>query len=239
MAVSARQVQPRPASSVELTATLSAVPDIAAISRYHFNSMYTSAGLRYLPNLLTVARILVTPVLLLLLTVPNQAAQAGAVSLFVLASLSDYYDGVLARRLGVRSRLGQYLDPLADKVLILGTFAVLSVQVPAIVPWWAVVLIAGRDLVVTGLRSWAEAHGQTLRTYRVAKGKTLLQLAFLFAVLVLRSTARLSTPLGDWATWVLQESVLPGLALAVVVGFTLATGGLYLVAPVREQIPSG
>lgn len=197
--------------------------------------MYTSASLRYIPNLLTLARILATPLLLLLLTVPSQAGQMSAVMLFVLASLSDYYDGVLARRFNVRSRLGQYLDPLADKVLVLGTFGMLSVLEPAIVPWWAVGLIALRDLVVTALRSWVEAWGQTLHTYRLAKAKTMLQVAFLFGVLVLRAATHLSEPFREGATWLLYESHVPGVALAIVVGFTLATGALYLVAPVKKK----
>jgi CDP-diacylglycerol--glycerol-3-phosphate 3-phosphatidyltransferase len=198
--------------------------------------MYTSAGFRYIPNVLTVARILVTPLLLLLLTVPSQAGQASAVALFVLASLTDYYDGVLARRLQVRSRLGQYLDPLADKILVLGTFGMLAMQMPTIVPWWAVVLIALRDAAVTSLRSWVEAGGRTLRTYWIAKAKTSLQLAFLFGVLVLRLATHLSPPIQEGASWVLRESALPGVALAGVVGFTLATGALYFVAPVEEHV---
>ncbi|MFO8098850.1 MAG: CDP-diacylglycerol--glycerol-3-phosphate 3-phosphatidyltransferase [Salinibacter sp.] len=197
--------------------------------------MYTSAAYRYIPNLLTVGRILVTPLLLLLLTVPSQAGQLSAVVLFVLASLSDYYDGVLARRYGVRSRLGQYLDPLADKILVLGTFVMLALQEPGLVPWWAVIAIAGRDVMVTGLRSWVEAGGRTLHTYRVAKAKTLLQIAFLFGILLLRAATYASPPLRGWATWILQDSMVPGVALAVVVGVTLATGALYFVAPVHES----
>jgi CDP-diacylglycerol--glycerol-3-phosphate 3-phosphatidyltransferase len=198
--------------------------------------MYTSTSLRYIPNLLTVGRILVTPLLLLLLSVPGQAGQMSAVCLFVLASLSDYYDGVLARRFGVRSRLGQYLDPLADKILILGTFIALALEAPDLVPWWAVVAIALRDVVVTVLRSWAEAHGRTLHTYRVAKGKTMLQILFLFALLVLRAATHMSPPLQEAARWILYKSQLPGLALIGVVGFTLATGALYVVAPVEEKM---
>ncbi|PSQ90701.1 MAG: CDP-diacylglycerol--glycerol-3-phosphate 3-phosphatidyltransferase [Bacteroidetes bacterium QH_2_63_10] len=198
--------------------------------------MYTSAALRYIPNLLTVGRILVTPLLLLLLSVQSQAGQMSAVFLFVLASLSDYYDGVLARRYGVRSRLGQYLDPLADKVLILGTFIALALEAPDLVPWWAVVAIALRDIVVTVLRSWAELHGQTLHTYRVAKGKTMLQVAFLFGILALRATTYTTPPFRGAAEWLLYDSGLPGMALIVVVGFTLATGALYVVAPVEEQM---
>jgi CDP-diacylglycerol--glycerol-3-phosphate 3-phosphatidyltransferase len=198
--------------------------------------MYTSAGFRYIPNLLTVARILVTPLLLVLLTVQSPGGQASAVALFVVASLTDYYDGVLARRFQVRSRLGQYLDPLADKILVLGTFGMLAFQAPTLVPWWAVVLIALRDVAVTGLRSWVEAGGATLQTYRVAKAKTMLQLAFLFGVLVLRFATHLSPPFRDWAIWILRDSALPGVALAGVVGFTLATGALYFVSPTQEHV---
>jgi CDP-diacylglycerol--glycerol-3-phosphate 3-phosphatidyltransferase len=198
--------------------------------------MYTSAGFRYIPNVLTVGRILVTPLLLLLLTVPSPEGQLSALALFVLASLTDYYDGVLARRLQVRSRLGQYLDPLADKILVLGTFGTLALQEPAVVPWWAVVLIGLRDAAVTGLRSWVEAGGKTLRTYRIAKAKTMLQLAFLFGVLVLRAAVHMAPPVREAATWVLRESALPGVALAGVVGFTLATGALYFVAPAEERV---
>lgn len=198
--------------------------------------MYTSAGFRYIPNLLTVARILVTPLLLLLLSVPSQAGQASAVVLFVLASLSDYYDGELARRFQIRSRLGQYLDPLADKILVLGTFGMLAFQEPNIVPWWAVAVIALRDVAVTGLRSWVEAGGKTLRTYRIAKAKTMLQLAFLFGILVLRTATHASPPVREGATWLLRDSALPGIALAVVVGFTLVSGVLYFVAPTEERL---
>ena len=198
--------------------------------------MYTSAGFRYIPNLLTLGRILVTPLLLVLLSVQSQAGQMSAVFLFVLASLSDYYDGVLARRLGVRSRLGQYLDPLADKVLVLGTFIALALEAPDLVPAWAVVAIALRDVVVTVLRSWAEANGRTLYTYRMAKGKTMIQVAFLFGILALRATTHLSPPFRGAAEWLLYDSGLPGLALTFVVGFTLATGVLYVIAPVEEKM---
>ena len=198
--------------------------------------MYTSAAFRYIPNLLTVGRILVTPLLLLLLSIPSQAGQMSAVVLFVLASLTDYYDGLLARRFGARSRLGQYLDPLADKVLILGTFIALAVEAPDLVPWWAVLAIALRDVIVTGLRTWAEAYGQTLHTHRLAKGKTMLQAAFLFGVLTLRAATHFSPPLRDAARWLLYDSDVPGLALTVVVGFTVATGALYVLAPVEEKM---
>ena len=200
--------------------------------------MFTVSTLRYVPNALTVARILMTPVVLVLCTVPTFAAQASAVVLFVLASLSDYYDGKLAREMGARSRLGQFLDPLADKILVLGVFGVLAVYEPESVPWWAVAAIAARDAVVTGVRSWNEAQGRTLQTFRVAKAKTMSQLAFLFGMLVLRAAAHGPPLLADRADWLLHDSGIP-FALAVgVVAITVGTGALYVLAPREESLPA-
>jgi CDP-diacylglycerol--glycerol-3-phosphate 3-phosphatidyltransferase len=198
--------------------------------------MYFPVATRHIPNALTVARILLTPLVLMLCTIPTLAAQGSALALFVFASASDYYDGVLARRMKARSRLGQFLDPLADKILVLGLFGMLAVQEPQIVPWWAVGLIALRDGLVTGLRSWTEAQGRTLRTFRAAKAKTLSQLAFLFGMLVLRAVEHLPPPVAGGARWLLRDSGLVDLALMAVVAVTLATGALYFVAPEEETL---
>src|SRR5690625_4516801 len=117
--------------------------------------------MRHLPNAITIARILVTPVLLVLLLSGTLLGQFLALILFIGAAISDYVDGSLARRYGVGSRLGQFLDPFADKVLVLGTFAVLSYLMPDQIPWWGVLLVAVRDFAVTGLRSWVEARGKS------------------------------------------------------------------------------
>jgi CDP-diacylglycerol--glycerol-3-phosphate 3-phosphatidyltransferase len=198
--------------------------------------MLTPAAMRYIPNLLTAARIVLTPAVLLLLTVPSLAGQTAAVVLFVAASVSDYYDGALARRIGARSRLGQFLDPLADKILVLGVFAMLAVLEPDIVPWWAVAVIALRDLVVTGVRTWAESHGRTLRTFWMAKLKTLVQLSFLFWMLVLRAASHLPLPIRHGAEWLLDGSIAAYGFLLVVVAFTVGTGVLYIVQPQEDVL---
>jgi CDP-diacylglycerol--glycerol-3-phosphate 3-phosphatidyltransferase len=198
--------------------------------------MYSSASVRYIPNALTVVRILLTPLVLVLCTIPTLAAQGTAVIVFMCASASDYYDGVLARRMGARSRLGQFLDPLADKILVLSVFGMLAIEEPHVVPWWAVLLIAGRDVLVTALRSWAEAHGRTLRTFRVAKGKTLAQLAFLFGMLVIRAATHLPGPVSNGARWLLYETAVPFVLLVLVVGFTVGTGLLYVLAAEEESV---
>lgn len=186
--------------------------------------------MRFLPNILTVARIVLTPVLLLLLLSGTFAGQSGALVLFVLAAISDYWDGHLARRYEAGSRLGQFLDPFADKVLVLGTFATLAFMLPTVVPWWAVVLIAVRDIAVTLLRMWAESRGRTLRTLPMAKAKTALQLTFLIGILVMLVARHpyMPTFLIEVAHWVLS-SLIPFILLMTLVAVTLYTGIWYFV----------
>jgi CDP-diacylglycerol--glycerol-3-phosphate 3-phosphatidyltransferase len=192
--------------------------------------------MHHLPNVLTALRIALTPVVAALMLTPTLAAQTAAVACFMVASASDYLDGVLARRWQVRSRLGQFLDPLADKLLLLGTLGMLAALEPQAVPWWAVVLIAARDAVVTALRSRAEAQGRTLRTFEAAKAKTLLQIAFAWGLLVLRALAHAPAPLGDAATRALASPV-PFATLLVVLAVTLGTGALYVLWPQEERLP--
>ena len=184
--------------------------------------------MKFVPNAITISRIVVTPILLAFLFWDTLAGQGVALVLFILAAISDYFDGKLARTLGARSRLGQFLDPMADKVLVLGTFVALAILIPDVVPWWAVALIALRDVVVTGLRLWAEAKGRTLRTIPMAKTKTTLQLTFLIGILVMLTARHLPGVLAEIAVWVLQ-SAIPFILLMAIVALTLYTGIWYLV----------
>lgn len=197
--------------------------------------MSRTSALRYIPNVITVVRILLTPLVLLCLTIPSLAGQFTATACFVVAGVSDYYDGVLARRMGARSRLGQFLDPLADKILVLGTFAALVFLEPHLVTWWGVALIALRDAVVTGVRSYAESQGRTLQTFTIAKWKTLAQLAFLFVVMVTRTLAHVDT-WGGGARWLLSDSPILYAAFLGVVAFTVVTGLLYVFSPREDTV---
>ena len=193
--------------------------------------------MNFVPNAITIGRIVLTPILLVLLFWDTLAGQGGALVLFIIAAISDYLDGKLARRFGARSRLGQFLDPFADKVLVLGTFMALVFLIPHVVPWWAVALIALRDVVVTALRMWEESHGRTLRTIPMAKTKTTLQLVFLIGVLLLLTARHLPGVVANAAVWVLQ-SLIPFVLLMVVVALTMFTGLWYLfkkeyVSPVQ------
>ncbi|NNE45946.1 MAG: CDP-diacylglycerol--glycerol-3-phosphate 3-phosphatidyltransferase [Rhodothermales bacterium] len=183
--------------------------------------------MKYLPNTITILRILVTPAVLVFLLRPSTSALFWAWALFIIAAISDYVDGSLARRLEVPSRLGQFLDPLADKVLVIGTFIVLAYKYPAIVPVWVVVVIAIRAMFVTALRSWVESRGQSLRTLGIAKLKTVAQLTFLIGTLTILLAARLPGFPGDIGAWILGTTILYVLAAAVAV-ITAATGLIYL-----------
>ncbi len=182
--------------------------------------------MKYLPNTITVIRILLTPFVLYLLVKGTTSSLIWAWVLFIVASISDYVDGKLARTLEVPSRLGQFLDPLADKVLVIGTFIVLAYSYPHLVPWWVVAVIAARDVGVTWLRSTLESRGQTLKTLKVAKTKTAIQLTFLILTLTLLVAAKLPDPVGSFGTGLLGTPILYVMAIVVAL-VTAATGVVY------------
>lgn len=146
-------------------------------------SLILDHAMKQLPNILSISRILITPVFLWLLLIPTYESRLMALVLFIIAGATDWLDGRLARAYKVKSRFGQFIDPLADKIFVLGTFLFLPLIVPQI-PWWVVLLVALRDLSITLLRSWAEKRNKPIPTLYSAKIKTTVQFAFLFWVLV-------------------------------------------------------
>lgn len=183
--------------------------------------------MKHVPNAITVSRIILTPVVLVLLFMESFGASLWALIVFIIAAITDYYDGKLARTMKVGSRLGKFLDPLADKVLVLGTFVAFAILIPHVVPWWSVALIAARDAFVTGLRAWHEAKGRSLRTMHLAKAKTTVQLIFLIGTLLLLTLVKMSGVLQEIGLWVM-ESTIPWWSMMVVVAFTVLTGIVYL-----------
>lgn len=126
------------------------------------------------PNALTLARILVIPVVLWLLDLGTPAAGVTAALVYTGAMITDLLDGFLARRLGVVSVLGKFLDPLADKLLVM---ACLVWMVPmGRIDAWVVVLLLSREIAVTGLRSIASSEGVVIAAGRDGKSKTALQM---------------------------------------------------------------
>ncbi|HUZ46139.1 MAG TPA: CDP-diacylglycerol--glycerol-3-phosphate 3-phosphatidyltransferase [Terriglobia bacterium] len=126
-----------------------------------------------LPISLTVLRIFFVPLVVVLLLTRGQNMDLWAVGVFLLAAATDLLDGYLARKRGQVTALGILLDPLADKLLTASAF--ISLVELHLVPAWMVVIIIGRELAVTGLRSIASAQGFLLQASDMGKTKMVLQ----------------------------------------------------------------
>ena len=138
-----------------------------------------------LPNILSLSRIAVTPLLIWLLTDPGRGAGALAAGIFLLACLSDALDGYLARTRGLSTKLGKFLDPLADKVLVVSALIMLTaMQSGPRVPAWMVAAIAARELAVTALRTIALGEGIVLGSESLGKVKMAFEVVALVPLLV-------------------------------------------------------
>lgn len=136
-------------------------------------------------NQLTILRLLIIPFFLSCVVHEYFYARIAALTLFVVASLTDLYDGKLARRYNMVTTLGTFLDPLADKFLISAAF-IAFVQVPDFyVPAWMVVLIIGREFLITGLRTLAVSEGRILPAQPAGKFKTTSQIVAIIMTLLI------------------------------------------------------
>jgi len=141
-----------------------------------------------IPNGISAARLLGVPVFLWLVLVPrSQAGDWWAFGLLVASSRSDWLDGKIARALNQQSRLGQLLDPAADRLYIVATIIALAVR--AIIPWWLVGLLAARELLLACVLVVLRRHGyQPLQVSFIGKGATLC-LLYAFPLLLLGAHA--------------------------------------------------
>jgi CDP-diacylglycerol--glycerol-3-phosphate 3-phosphatidyltransferase len=141
-----------------------------------------------LPNYLTFARIVIVPLLVVVLLTPvaeNWVGISGyalAIIIFLVAALTDIFDGYLARRRNQVSKLGKFLDPIADKLLVSAALIVLVEK--HLAPSWAVVIILGREFIVTGLRSVAASEGIVIQARNIGKIKMWAQCVAIVALLV-------------------------------------------------------
>jgi len=134
-----------------------------------------------LPNMLSLARVAAVPVIILLLIYPGRVLSLIAAIFFLLICITDWLDGYLARKKGLVTSLGKFLDPLADKLIILSSFIMLiqSGRVPA----WVVALIVAREIAVTGLRAVASDMGIVISAGKLGKIKTVFQIICVAALL--------------------------------------------------------
>jgi CDP-diacylglycerol--glycerol-3-phosphate 3-phosphatidyltransferase len=178
-----------------------------------------------LPNQLTLLRIILTPVFVIMFINPQPGYTLPASIVFLAAALTDWYDGYFARRLNLTSRWGQFMDPLADKVLISAALFVFAYR--DYVYWWMIIIIIVRDFLITFLRSFALYIGKPIITSALAKWKTFLQMTFIFVLLIY-----INIPVLPAIS--LQESEQPWLLwttifLAIVTITTIYSGAHYLI----------
>ena len=134
-----------------------------------------------LPNILTIGRIFLTPLFILCLFYEAPWSKVCALGIFIIASITDAFDGHIARKRDLVTKTGEFLDPLADKILVISAF--LSFALLHKIPFWMVGLIVFRDLFVTGLRMLFLNNGISLVTSKIAKAKTGVQVAAIIFVL--------------------------------------------------------
>jgi CDP-diacylglycerol--glycerol-3-phosphate 3-phosphatidyltransferase len=182
------------------------------------------------PNQLTALRILLVPVFVALLLQSDPWLKLFGVLVFAVASLTDIYDGYHARKYGVETRLGAFLDPLADKLLI--TAAFLLYVWMGYLALWMVILVVIRDVVITALRVYAEYKNKPVVTSVEAKYKTVVQNVFVYVIMVLmlmKESAFSGKSIAVMISSFLLSGYLDFIMLAVTL-FTLYTGISYLVS---------
>lgn len=175
-----------------------------------------------IPNQLTLARLVLCGFFVLSMSIPWAFAATMALVIFSIASLTDWLDGMLARKWNLITDLGKLLDPLADKILISAAFVSLIER--GLAPMWMVMVIIAREFLITGLRIVAANKHLILAAEKAGKHKTITQI-----VAILTSLSYLSLKefgLGDTkVASILQSAIYPLFWVALFI--TVLSGGLY------------
>lgn len=179
-----------------------------------------------IPNVLTIFRILLTPLFIICLFSNYPYARLWALIIFIVASVTDAFDGYYARKYNQVTRHGQFLDPLADKILVSSAF--ISFALMELVPFWMVALIVFRDLFVTGLRWAMESKGLTMITSKIAKAKTTTQISVIIFILLFLGVQIFSYSwLKETINFIIENRIIYYFTLIATI-FTVWTGISYL-----------
>ncbi|MEX0723657.1 MAG: CDP-alcohol phosphatidyltransferase family protein [Gracilimonas sp.] len=141
--------------------------------------------MKNLPNILSGLRMILAPIFLFMYIQDELIWRSLSIAVFATAAVTDYFDGKIARYYKLESEFGVFLDPLADKFLTFAGFLCLPFLDVTQFPWWAVFAIVVRDVVVTLLRLYAGRKNITMKTRFTAKAKTMVQMVFLYFVLLI------------------------------------------------------
>ena len=179
-----------------------------------------------IPNILTVMRIFLTPIFIICLFSDFFGAQLWALVIFIVASITDAYDGYLARKNNMVTNTGRFLDPLADKILVSSAF--ISFSIMGLIDIWMVALIIFRDLFVMGLRLLMSRRGFIMITSKIAKSKTGVQVGIIiFTLLFLTLKGFNWVLLEDYLIFINEYEIVYYLTMIAVI-FTVYTGYAYI-----------
>ncbi|MBW3098743.1 CDP-alcohol phosphatidyltransferase family protein [Pseudohoeflea coraliihabitans] len=175
------------------------------------------------PNLITVARFIAVPFLLLAMM---RGDMGWAFAIFLIAGISDGIDGFIARRFGQVSELGTYLDPVADKLLLVAAFVMLGYL--GALPLWLVLLVVTRDVLIVGAVALSHLMGRPVAVQPLFVSKATTAAQILLVVVILGESAGL----GDigWLNFSLQLAVA---------GLTIASAAAYLISWMRHMAETG
>ena len=185
-----------------------------------------------LPNLLTLSRIFAVPILVFLLWRPTPVDYAITFVLYCIVGVTDYFDGYLARAQGLTSRLGQFLDPIADKIMVVAVLIMLissrkANPIPEVEGFHiiAALVILLRELIVSGLREFLAPLNVSMPVSRLAKWKTAFQMVALGALILGGALPHMP--------WVHQVGLF---SLWVAAALTMITGYDYLRVGIRHMV---
>lgn len=137
-----------------------------------------------LANIITLSRVALVPVYLYFLFSESVTFRVIALAVFAFASFTDYLDGLAARKLKQMSEFGKFLDPLADKLLVIGALCGF-LYYDSLIPVWMVLVIVFRDVLVTWIRSVSLRRGKSIRTMFLAKAKTAFQMITIILISII------------------------------------------------------
>ncbi|MBN1405082.1 MAG: CDP-diacylglycerol--glycerol-3-phosphate 3-phosphatidyltransferase [Candidatus Omnitrophica bacterium] len=183
-----------------------------------------------LANKLTLSRIALTFIFMWFLFLHWPYAKLCALFIFLLASITDYYDGKIAKKYGIITDFGKLMDPIADKILVLAAF--LAFVELKILPAWMVMIVILRELVITGMRLTLLSKKKVVAASRAGKHKTVSQMASIFVILVYLAIKQLAGAAFKFSWW--TETLDYNIQIAiyimmfVTVVLTLTSGLSYL-----------
>ena len=188
-----------------------------------------------LANRLTLSRLLLTVVFVAALNSSWQYGRTIALIVFLVAGISDFIDGEIARRYGIVTNFGKLMDPLVDKIMVAAAF--ISLVPLKAVPAWAATTVVARDFLITGLRMMASARGKILPAEMLGKQKTSWQVVtvIFFLTLLSLNELRYTNETSIWwvRAWNQAGPVLVGITVALTIFSALAYAWRYreLIAP--------